>query len=541
MNAATTGKFLAITIGLTIGLAVTMASAYRANIAAHWEENRCNPGVIPIAGSFKPASDPRTTGQFAEDNWRTCQKEYIQRAVAVAAEGPKELAVAQGEVVAMASDATNVLTDVFVDVWRVCYEAYSTFMDRIQGAAKLFQNTLVQLHSVIGRMQASLLAIVYALISTILAFVDSVKVVLIVAIIVIGILVALQIILFFLFLPISGLIVTMTFVLSMVIVAVATAVSAAMVSELFAPGACFKPGTMIAMADGTMKPIERITVGDELFIEGRKRQHRTVQAVHQFWSTSPMYDMWGINVTGDHLIPAGPTLIPVSEHPDARPVRLTGLDVLRSVGRVRASEVWCLTTSDRRIPCLDAQWNVREFADWEEIPDSAEDKQSAWQQAVYSLLNGCVPPADSTMVNMDAALHPDTEVFVYNPRTCDASWMRVADVPLGAQVAHSMEGFTTVVGRVEYAGDAIENVVSVSGNILSEGCWIDDECLWTQPTRYPRLPAVDAPATWNHLYTSHGTIMLRNGLVIRDASDVGLDRIGDVNDVVVLGREPVKN
>ncbi len=536
------GQFLAVTIGLTIGLAVTMASAYRAHIAANWEENRCNPGVVPIAGSFKPANDPRTAGEFAKDNWQTCQKEYIQRAVAVAAEAPKELAAAQGEVVAMAEDATNFLTDVFVDVWKVCYEAYSTFMDRMKGAAKLFQNTLVQLHSVIGRMQASLLAIVYALISSILAFVDSVKITLIVAIIVIGILIALQIILFFLFLPISGLIVTMTFVLSMVIVAVATAVAAAMVSELFAPGACFKPGTLVALADGTTKPIEDLAVSEKLY-NGSSEEDRHVVGVHRFWSTSPVYDLWGIQVTGDHLVPstAAPNapLIPVSEHPEATPVRMTSLDMLRSTAAGnRASEVWCLTTSDRRIPCLDSAGRIREFADWEEIPDSARDRLDAWRAAVSAMLNNGFVPSIGAAVDSEAALHPDTEVRVHNPRTGEVAWMRVADVPLGAQVAYDVDGFTTVVGRVDYEADAVEHAVVVGANILSEGCWIREQTgFWTQPTRYPRLAAATAaPATWIHLYTARGTIMLRGGHVIRDASDVGLDRIGAVNDAVVLGR-----
>lgn len=527
MNATSTGQFLAVTIGLTIGLAVTMSTAYRARIAANWEENRCNPGVVPIAGSFKPANDPRTAGEFAKDNWQTCQKEYIQRAVAVAAEAPKELAAAQGEVVAMAEGATSLLTDVFVDVWKVCYEAYSTFMDRMNGAAKLFQNTLVQMHSVIGRMQASLLAIVYALISSIMAFVDSVKITLIVAIIVIGILIALQIILFFLFLPISGLIITMTFVLSMVIVAVATAISAAMVSELFAPGACFKPGTLIALEDGTIKPIEQLTVGEAL------RSGRHVVGVHQFWSTSKVYNLWGIHVTGDHLVPvtAAPDapLIPVSEHPEVRPALLTGL----------GNEVWCLTTSDRRIPCIDAAGNIREFADWEEIPDSERDKLDAWRAAVSAMLNNGFSLSVDTTVDSESALHPDTEVRVHNPRTGDVIWMRVADVPLGARVAYDVEGFTTVVGRVEYEADTVEHAVVVGTNILSEGCWLREKNgLWVQPTRYPEITV--APATWIHLYTSRGTIMLSGGYVIRDASDVGLDRIGAVNDAVVLGRMPSK-
>ena len=550
MNTATLGKFLAVTIGLTLGLGVVMAAAYRANIAAHWEERRCEPGVVPIAGAFKPATDPRTAGEFAKDNWRECQKEYIQRAVAAAAEVPKELAAAQGEVVAAAEDVTSFLTDVFVDVWQVCYEAYSTFMDRIHGAAKLFQNSLVQMHSIIGRMQASLLAIVYALISSIMAFVDSVKITLIVAIIVIGILIGLQIILFFLFLPISGLIITMTFVLSMVIVSVATAIAAAMVSELFVPGACFRAGTRIAVSisipastnsgaprRSEARPIEAVRIGDELHGGGR------VTAVHRFLTRDPVYDVHGVHVTGDHLIysGAGGQLMPVREYPDARIMPRTVLEILRHGGRVAgAEEVWCLTTTNRRIPCVGSGGAVMEFADWEEIPDDAEDQQRAWHTAVQQALNGetasAVDSVVSEMSESEAALHPHAEVL-----TREGGWMRVSDVRLGEQIRCGDDVWATVLGRVEMTPDVVE---STTADGVSTGCWVwnEERRLWSQPAGSSRLST--HTDHWIHLYTSTGTVRLRGPgggreVLVRDASDVGLERIGAINDAVVLKRTPL--
>jgi hypothetical protein len=529
MNATALGKFSAVTIGLTLGLGVTMATAYRANIAAHWEERRCDPGVIPIAGAFKPATDPRTASKFAEDNWRECQKEYIQRAVSAAAEVPKELAAAQTEVVAAASEATDLLTDAFVDVWRVCYEAYSTFMDRIKHTAKLFQNTLVQTHAIIGRMQASLLAIVYALISSIMAFVDSVKVTLIVAIIVIGILVALQIILFFLFLPISGLIITMTFVLSMVIVAVATAISAAMVSELFAPGSCFRAGTRVALVDGIVSPIEKLHVGDILYGGGR------ITAAHRFLTRDPVYNLRGIFVTGDHLVcNSDGTLIPVCEHPDA-------LSVPRTV--LMDEEVWCLTTTSRMIPCIGDGGQIMEFADWEEIQDDAIDKQQQWQTAVWYKLNGDHPPFSDVMrsnlktaLKCEAAIHPAAEVAVRDPWTRRFSWMRVGDVPLGSYIRVAGEGVAMVLGRVEMAAGAIG---AAGLGEVSMGAWVWDEKwrLWAPPIVEVKSRSAEAAAdNWIHLYTSSGTVLLRSGTLVRDASDVGLEHIHEINDVVVLGR-----
>ena len=88
MTVQTVAKFLALTIGLTIGVAVTLAASYRADIARNWEAKRCDPGVVPIAGIFKPDKDPRTATQFAKDNWDECRKEYVQAAIRVAAVAP---------------------------------------------------------------------------------------------------------------------------------------------------------------------------------------------------------------------------------------------------------------------------------------------------------------------------------------------------------------------------------------------------------------------------------------------------------------------
>lgn len=550
MNAGDLGKFLAVTIGLTLGLGVTMATAYRANVAANWEERRCDPGVVPIAGAFKPASDPRTTSEFARDNWRACQKEYIQRAVATAAEAPKALAAAQGEVVAAAGDATDFLSNVFTDVWRVCYEAYSTFLDRMKHTAQLFQNTLIQIHSIVGRLQASALAIVYALISSIMAFIDAVKVTLIVAVIVIGILVALQIILFFLFLPISGLIITMTFVLSMVLVAVATAIAAAMVSELFAPGACFAAGTLIALKGeedaGAAAPIETIRLGTELRDGGR------VTAIHRFWTADPMFDVRGVRVTGDHLVVgASGELVPVDEYSEAREIRTPWFEALRGY-----REVWCLTTTTRRIPCVGTVGGRRalvEFADWEEIPEEAQEQQLRWQSAVWLLLNekavrkGYAIAYEPSLAALksEAALAGDVQVAVQDPWTRRITWTRVADVSVGARVLVGRGGITDLVtGRVDYTPDSVSDVVETreGKHRISAGCWIyaDGDGVWT-PAVTRLAPVEGGGETWVHLYTTAGTILLRDGTLVRDASDVGLHQLEELNDAVVLGRPAAKS
>ena len=393
MNRGGTTELIVVTLILCIGLTAAAAAAFRVNIYENWDEKRCDPYVLPIAGFFKPFDDKRTASQFARDNWSFCRKEYIQRALSVAAEAPKRIAaVAEGSVGIVGSMA-SAMADIFFDVWKVCYQAYAGFMERMKGVAKLFQNFMINLNSIVEKLNAAVLSIIYALISYIILMINSIQLTLIVTIIVIGIILILQILLFFLFMPISALILTITAVIATVVVTVVTAIAAAMISELFEPGACFVTGTPVILHDGSTKPIEDIRVGDRL------RDGGQVTAFHEFWSDDPVYDIHGIGVTGDHLIVDCGKLIPVSEHRNAvrRPV---------SFFSILGQRLWCLTTTTRRITCNVAAT----FADWEEIPEEDEESLVAWYEATWAHLNPGrpIPPPNAAHLDFEGGLTPNT-------------------------------------------------------------------------------------------------------------------------------------
>lgn len=522
-------KLVGLTVVLSIGLAVIMAASFRVDVAKNWEERRCEPGVVPIAGFFKPALDPRTPSEFARANWSFCQKRYVVDALQAAAAVPKELAAGEAAVVSGVQEIAGDIADVFYDVWNFCYQAYSTFMDKMSGVAKLFQNFMINLYSIVNRLHAAVISIAYSLIALLVAFINSVQVALLVAVIVIGILIALQIILFFLLLPISGLIVTVTAIVSVVVVSIATAISATKIAEMFTPGVCFAVGTAVRLAKGSTTPIERLEVGAVLGDGSR------VTAVHRFRSADQLYVLQGIHVTGDHLVVlADGSLQPVRDHPDAEPVDLTVRDWL-SGGR----ELWCLTTTTRRIPLANDSGKDLLFADWEEI--DAEDEKSlvAWYREVWRTLNGVHQPAmapQPRVLRAEAGLAPDCHVVCVD-------WLgrhslrRIMDVNVGDHVVCGANGESTtlVVGKVRLAGDQSTDAVSLpDGGIVSCATWISDSGrnLWT--------PAANAhpvcelhPTHWEHLYTASGDFWVGNCRV-RDASDVGLEGLRTLVEDVVL-------
>jgi hypothetical protein len=524
-------QFIILTICLSIGLATSMSFAYRANVAANWDAKRCDPGVLPIAGFFKPSTDPRTATEFAKDNWIFCQKEYVQNAVRLAAQVPKDLAAAETATAGVMSEATATLADVFTDVWTFCYQAYKAFMDRMAGVAQLAHNFMIQLHSIVYRLQAAAISIAMGLISTIIAFINAIKVTLIVAIIIVGIILALMIILFFILAPVSSMFAIVASIIGATVVAVVSTIAATKVAELYTPGACFITGTPVSIVGGMTVPIESVKVGDTLGDGGR------VTAVHHFWSADTVYAINGVHVTGDHLVahPDRPrTLIPARDYPGARAVKQGTLEWLRG-GR----ELWCLTTTTRRIP-VRGDNGIIMFADWEEIPAEDTAAQSAWFRSVWATLNRTTAPAiPSAVLAAEAGLSPDCLVACQG-WTGGLTWRPIRDICVGDRVFDRRGHTTMVTGKVRIQGDQSTDAVAIRSpehgpQVVSAATWIQVERgRWTPAALGGFAVVNEHPAWWEHLYTESGEFMLSGGWRLRDASDVGLGDIGRIVNAVVL-------
>lgn len=534
MKFSTLSQFIALTIILGLGLGAIIVAAYRTEIDRNWDHYRCDPKVVALAGGFKPPKDPRTPSQFAEDNWNFCQKEYVQNAIREAAALPKQMAAAEADTVAALTKVADTAGDIFVDVWTFIYEAYSAFMDQMKNAAKLFQNMLLNMKAMVDRLQASILAIVYGLISLITAFVNTVRVVVIVAIVIIGILIGLSILIMWFFPPI--------FILTDLMMALAVAAVVAIGVELadvegFQQGRCFVTGTWVIMEDGTRRRIEQVQIGDVLS-DGAE-----VTATHQFLSADTVFDLYGIHVTGDHLVyRTDGTRCPVRDHPDARPLPASW----NCLGASRQT-LWCLTTTSRKIPCLSAQNESIVFADWEEIEAGDEASLKKWYAGVWTSLNGRTPLRKPTRACLDseAAVSPACMVEVQRWGT-RSTWIRASEVRIGDRMVLSPMESTEVVGIVRLGLDEVDTAVSLESaehgpQIVSLGTWILGSsgpghgtlpAIWAPPIGLPVTK--DRPDSWLYFYTDSGRIRLAGNWILRDASDVEHADVRRLVDQVVL-------
>ena len=533
MNLTHLASFIFLCIILCAGLAAVGAAAAAVNIVEHWDEHRCDSYVVPVAAWYKPSTDLRTPSQFANDNWSFCQKQYVENAIEQAAAAPKKLSAAQEAVVGVVQDITGVVADVFYSLWKFCYQTYSSFMTQMKTTAKLFQNFMINIYSIVEKINASVLSIVFGLIALIVTTINAVQITLIVVTIVIGVLLLLQILLFYLLAPISGLIISISALVSVVTVVITTAIAAAVIAELFHPGACFAKGTPVLLQDGRTKPIEEIRLGDALAGGG------TVTACHSFWTSDPLYDLSGIQVTGDHLVFSddGSQRIPVRNHPAAIPIPVGWWQTIQG-----GTALWCLTTSNRVIPCVAATGATIRFADWEEIEEEDTPSLVKWHKAVWGFLNPGTQPemTEPRILEAEAGLAPDCLVAVADWRG-GLDYKAVRDIEIGDRVFDSPTTTTMVVGTVQIAGDQSTDAVVLSETevdgpqIVSCSTWVRDSTGWRPATRSVSARPTDFHAIeWRHLYTKSGSFMIKGNIRVRDASDVGLEHLRPLVDSIVL-------
>lgn len=490
---SSTGTFIGVSVVLGLGLSIILAYAFKSSVLANWDESRCKPGVIAMAALFKPDSDTRTGAEFASENWAFCQKQYIEVAIRTATTEVKNLADSQGDIVEIANGVVNGLAKTFTGLWGMCYQAFSIIMDRFNSAAKLMRNMMINMYAIVDRLQSVMFSVAMALVSLVSAMINTVQVTLIVATVIIGIILVLQIVLFYIFAPISGLIVTISALVLASAVIATTAITAAIIND-----ACFTGNTRVITKCGP-RPICEIRVGDVLDDGAR------VTAIHKFQRKGALYDLYGIHVSGSHLVWTENGLIHVSQHPD----------VLLS--EAPDTVVYCLTTTNRKIPVLGLRRLV--FADWEEIPESDQALET-WYKRVYETLNGPLSTPSSTPdLSHESGFSPETLVTLESGLKVPAVTIALGD--------RLIDGTVLGIVHIEQTDTFL-----VNGIWISTGSWVLDSVKQTWDICGSKA-TIRQPLI--HFYTTSGMVTL-NGLKIRDASEVGLDVIGNlVNEIVCPG------
>jgi len=258
---------------------------------------------------------------------------------------------------------------------------------------------------------------------------------------------------------------------------------------------CFAPNTPIRMADGSVRPIAAIQIGDRL------AGGSEVVSTYLFdGSTTTMVRIDGVHVSGNHYLEEGGRWVQARSH-----------------GRAQAAErldrLWCLGTDTNLIPIVTDTGDAI-FKDYEE---SSEPAVIAAAQAIAeTTLNGPGSIPGPTVPNYSLGLDPTLHILMQG-----GAWIPLATVQIGDVLSSG----AVVKGLIREVCD--EQCVTPAGFRVSAAQLVLYKGIWTRAALF--LPSADAAQVLYHVMLDRSDSMTVGGedevLVVRDYAEITAEAI----------------
>jgi len=497
-------KVAGINIVLVAGLAIAFSYGQRAEIMANWSTRRCEPGIVASAFLYKPYNDPKTVSDFASDNFQFCQGKIAQQVIETAAYPVKVIQEQQKNIVGGIMSRVSVLGDLGNKLASFFNDLMESVKRRFMGTYVEIQKSFGHLMNIMGKIMASITAMAMALIGVLVSLTTLIQFALYVLAVIIGILIALMVIFAAFLSPVSWLVfagIAVVGILAGIIVGVIT-------QSAF----CIAGDTLVLLAGGSAKPLKEVMVGDILADGG------IVTAKMEFLvpptKYEPLVSINGVIMSPTHMLEEpGSKIIAAKDHPEAV-----------AAGTLR--RLYNLNTTSRRIPVMGDTGRMN-LLDYEEIPDDCAilDK---WKENVFGILNPGKPVVNENPENVEAGIDGLLEV-----KMKDGRGLPICAIVCGDEI-ECPGGYTTVCGKVE-----IELEEEVLYNGLSAGVWMFDCAGWKSAQSVGWLPErIYGKQKLFHLFTESGSFIV-GGWVVRDFSEVGLDRLAETNTLCEVGLKKI--
>jgi hypothetical protein len=366
--------FIVITITLLMLFGYMIARLDRATIMANWTDRRCDIPVMFAGFFFKPEEDPRSTSDFAGDNFSFCMKSYVDSFLAIMlapvnALFSKHVSIAGG------------ITDVMTLVRTIAQKMYSSFASYLDQYFRRFNATVFEISRVMQyvrmamkRMSGIMMSMIYAGISIFNGIINSIQFIIRVVLIVCTILLILIIILFFILFPVIPIILATlgTIVATVLILTGIMDASIAEAANSKKGGFCFAASTqMNVMRNGQWIeiPMKDVKVGDEI------KGGRITATIEMNGTDVTLYQIGSVFISGSHLIRG------IDSH-----WRSVDMDERAVKTNVISDRVYCFNTTSNII-----EVDGYEFRDWEEIANDDEKGQIIWNYTVSTMINKGAP------------------------------------------------------------------------------------------------------------------------------------------------------
>jgi len=486
----------ALTVALFMGLPIMMGYFKRDEIIANWSKYRMDPLYMFAAFMFKPDDDPRTRIKFSVDTFNDNMLIILESIFAIFMKPVMTVFHLFSNTLTQTLSGLLNIKGFFANILHKWEQMVDIFVRRFIAVFHNIRMTFVKLFDSLQKTFGVATASLFAGLSVIqlsLSFFDfMVKVVIIMLVIII----VLIIFLIFVLWPV------MPVIFSVVALIAATALGGAVggMSETF----CFATDTKVIHAKKGPIPIQEVVIGDRL--AGGAKVLGTMAFRSQKYE---LYNLWGIQVSGTHLVYSNGVPCFVKDHAEAVLAPLT-------------TEVYCLVTSTHKIPVLGSNNTAREFADWEEIDDTED--LVGWYNNVFKILNkdNIVKDAPmrptNDMLNSEAVVGGST--LIETPKgPVTAESVRPGDI-----VFSDLHKPTKVNGIVTVAKSEVKSVYRLpNGGMLSIGCWIKTKGGWMHPSVTSEPNASDS--AYYGFFTDSGTFVVKysdtSEIHVRDFTDVG--------------------
>ena len=545
-----TWPFVVLTLGLFVGLCLTIASMERTGVMNQWTDRRCDLAVMVAAPFFTPDTDPRTPTKFATDNFEFCMKTYVDRFMELFS---APLNAVLGKQVNLAGSASGMMNS----IRNIAQTIYNTFASYMEGYFKKFKASVFEMSRIVqylkmavDRMNGIVMSIVYTGITMFRGMVNAIQFIIKIILFICVIMLIIIIILFFILFPVMPIIMTTLGAIIITVVAMASVMSGSLAADAEdkKKGFCLSGDTLVSVWREEVVqriPIKDVRVGDEL--GGADGRTRVTAVIHMDGEGVELYDLLGVTISESHLV-KGTDGVWKSVGQDERAIKT----------EKRERILYCFNTTTRIIPVRGSDGSLLSFRDWEEIEDDDEAGQYGWNELVLSLLNRGRVASQS---NDDARM--PTDIPLVAPERLVKT--RVGFVPVSAfttpqEDADHRVSFGSVLDRhgkeqrvlgfirgeveeYELDGDHLWNTELYEEN---DGVWIKGTTTGLKSTTGHKGHKGHKGLQGIHLITETGEWILwdekeKKEKIIRDFTEVGYDSIHNTYPFVSSRLRPADN
>jgi hypothetical protein len=487
-------SLIVLSLTLTGLFAILVASADLQEITANWKERRCEVPVVIAAGLFKPSYDPRSSTEFARDNFEFCISSLAKEVISIAF---APLYAVMGQQL----DATNVMSGPMNTIRGMIAQGMKSFSNVLERQFKQYTAISVQVTKIwhhikfaMGRIGAIVTSIVYFGLSASMLVQNTMKLIVNVIMIFIGILAAMILLIFFGLLPFIGIIITL-----IVLLAVADGETGGWISggSLDAGPFCVDPDAKIVMADESLKSLKDIKIGDK--IAGTNNIVTGILRVDA--SKQKLVAIHNVKMSETHSVFYNNKWMRAQEHPNA--VLLDS----------NLNELICLNTSEHRAIMKGTEEII--VGDWDEASD--EDDQEKWIPWASKILN-------KFEINQFISTTPPLASNTTKVSVLGKGLINISEVVIGDSVI-GQRGYTKVTGI--YKG----NITAETPNNpewLSDGVWLHGTKGWITAKDGVHSGDLENSLTGSFLITEDETFFIKvneETILVRDFTEVGGSRL----------------